>query len=139
MKKLSCSLQATQWTREIIIPLYCYVGNHKYVPGPVEGCHDPACAAFRDVDVPPLGLLASTVAGGFNDSRGDAQYDYHKKFDKGLDAYAGARKEGLQPKATTVQAVEAAQREVKSQEAGMKVLRKAGADTSGLKTAAGVE
>ncbi len=120
------------------MPLYCYVGNHTYVSGPVEGCHDPACAAFRDVDVPPLGLLASTVQGAFNDSRGDVKYDYHKKFDKGLDAYAGARKEGLQPKATTVAAVEAAQKEVKSQERGLKRLRKAGADTTELKKAAGV-
>ena len=120
-------------------PLYCYVGNHQYVSGPVEGCHDPACAAFRDVDVPPLGLLASTVAGGFNDSRGNQQYDYHKNFDKGLDAYAGARKEGLQPKATTVRAVAEAQKEVKSQERGLKKLRKAGVPTSELKRTAGVE
>ena len=120
-------------------PWYCHIGNHLYVEGPVEGCHDPACAAFREVDVPPLGLLSSTVSGGFNDSRGDAQYDFQKNFDKGLDAYAGARKEGLAPKTTTVAGVEAAQREVKSQQRGIDKLRKAGADTSELKTAAGVE
>ena len=120
-------------------PYYCHVGNHLYVSGPAEGCHDPACAAFRDVDVPPLGLLASTVEGGYNDSRGDVRYDFQKGFDKGLDAYAGARKEGLKPKSTTVAGVEAAQREVKSHQRGINKLRKAGVDTSELKTAAGVE
>ena len=121
------------------MPLFCYVGNHQYVTGPVEGCHDPTCVAFRDVDVPPLGLLPSTVSGGYNDSRGDGQYDFQKDFDKGLDAYAGARAEGLAPKATTTKAVREAQAEVKSQQRGINKLRKAGADTSELKTAAGVE
>ena len=87
----------------------------------------------------PLGLLPSTVPGAHNDSRGDAQYDFHKKFDKGLDAYKKARGEGLAPKATTVAAVEASHREVKSHKRALKKLKKMGADTTKLSVAKGVE
>ncbi len=121
------------------MPYYCHVGAHLYVSGKEEGCHHASCLAFREVVIPPLGLLASTVPGAFNDSRGDVQYDYHKKFDKGLDAYKKARGEGLQPKATTVDAVEASHREVKSHQRAIKKLKKWGADPSELKTAKGVE
>ena len=121
------------------MPLFCYVGSHDYVTGKDEGCQHNTCLAFRGVEVPPLGLLPSTVPGAHNDSRGDAQYDFHKKFDKGLDAYKKARGEGLAPKATTVEAVEASHREVKSQKRAIKKLKKWGADTSELATAKGVE
>jgi len=121
------------------MPYYCHVGAHLYVSGKEEGCHHAACVTFREVVVPPLGLLASTVPGAHNDSRGDQQYDYHKKFDKGLDAYKKARGEGLQPKATTVAAVEASHREVKSHTRAIKKLKKMGVGTSELATAKGVE
>lgn len=123
-----------------MMPYFCHIHNGLYVSGPdgAEGCHESTCVEFRKLDVPPLGLLPSTVPGAHNDSQGDVQYDFQKKFDKGLDAYKKARGEGLAPAATTVAAVEASHRQVKSQKRAIKKLRKMGADTSELATASGV-
>ena len=81
-------------------------------------------------------IMLGTVPGGHNDTHGSAQYKYQSNFDKGLDAYKSARDEGLRPKGTTVAAVDAAHREVKSQK---RALKKLGMDASELKTVAGVE
>ena len=84
------------------------------------------------------GPLVGTVPGGFNDSRGDAKYDFQKNFDKGLDQYKAARDEGLRPKATTVEAVREAQDTVRSHKRAIKKIKKIG-DVSELKVAPGVD
>jgi len=120
------------------MPYFCHIHNGLYVAGPdgAEGCHEATCVAFRDVDVPPLGVMTGTVPGGHNDTYGSSQYKFQANFDKGLDAYKEARGEGLAPKGTSVAAVEKARAEVKSQE---RALKKLGMDSSELKTVAGVE
>ena len=80
------------------------------------------CNAKRKEEHTPQYLLIGTVPGAHNDSRGDAQYNFQKNFDKGIDAYKKAKGEGLQPKATTVEAVDAAHKEVKSQQRALKKL-----------------
>ena len=121
------------------MPYFCHVGNHLYVAGPVDGCHEPTCLEFKELDVPPLGLMVGSIPGGHNDTYGSAQYKYQSQFDKGLDAYRGAKDEGLQPKATTVGAVEAARKQVVSQKRGLKKLKKMGIGADEVKTVAGVE
>jgi len=122
------------------MPYFCHVGNHLYVTDPdgAEGCHEPSCVDFRNKDVPPLGVLLGTVPGGHNDTHAGAKYKFQSGFDKGLDAYRGARDEGLSPKSTTVEAVEASHREVKSQKRALEKMKKMGMDTSTVKTAKGV-
>ena len=82
-------------------------------------------------------IMIGTIPGGFNDTRGDPQYDFQKNFDKGLDAYRKARDEGLAPATTSVAAVEASQRQVKSQKRALEKLKKMGIDGSELATAPG--
>ena len=82
----------------------------------------------------PQSVMIGTVPGGHNEAA-SAQYRYQAGFDKGLDAYKAARAEGLAPKATTVSAVDAARRQVKSQE---RALKKMGMRKDELKTVAGV-
>ena len=49
------------------MPYFCYVGNHQYVNDPeVEGCQHESCLPFKEVDIPPLGVLLGTVPGGHN-------------------------------------------------------------------------
>lgn len=121
------------------MPYFCHVGNHLYVVGPVEGCHDPGCLEFKELDVPPLGIMVGSVPGGFNDSNASKQYKYQSQFDKGLDAYREARDEGLKPKATTVGAVKAARKEVASHKRGLKKLKKMGIGAGEVSAASGVE
>lgn len=83
--------------------------------------------------------MVGTIPGGHNDTHGSSRYQFQKGFDKGLDGYKEARDEGLQPKATTVEAVEKARAEVKSQERAIKKLKLDRDDRAQLKTAAGVD
>ena len=62
--------------------------------------------------------LVGTVPGGSKDT---IEHRMHMDFDKDMDAYLGARKEGLQPKQTTMKAVKEAQAEVTSQTKALKV------------------
>jgi hypothetical protein len=75
-----------------------------------------------------------TVPGGFNDSKDR----FHRTFDKGLDAYEKARKEGLEPSATTVDAVRREEQDVASQQRAVEKLRKV-TDVEGVKVKPGVE
>lgn len=84
------------------------------------------------------GPLVGTVPGGHNDVYGSPQYKFQRDFDPGLESYRKAKDEGLQPKATTVKAVEQAQKEVKSHERGLKKLRNLGVEAP-LQVAAGVD
>lgn len=79
--------------------------------------------------------LFGTVPGGYNDTNGS---QFHRNFDKGMYAYEKARKEGLEPKATTVEAVREAEKQVASQQKAVKKLKKVG-DVEGLKVASGVD
>ena len=74
--------------------------------------------------------LFTTVPGGHNDTRA---YRFHKDFDKGMDEYAKARKNGLEPNASTLEAVNKAKSEALSEERALKKLSKV-ADTEGMKT-----
>ena len=116
-------------------PYFCHVHNGLYVKGDDEGCQHDACLRFRNLDVPPVGVVTAVVPGGANDTEA---YRFHKDFDKGLDKYAEAKRNGLQPKGTTVRAVEAAKAEVASHERALKKLRKY-QDVDGIKTVSGVE
>lgn len=100
------------------------------------GINCPQCHSGRSFDIQP-GPLVGTVPGGHNDSRGDARYDFQKNFDKGLDEYRKARGEGLQPRASTVEAVRDAHLQVRAQKRALKKIKKYG-DASTLKVAAGV-
>jgi len=121
------------------MPLFCYVGNHPYLTGPEDGCHEPTCLQFKELDVPPLGPMIGTVPGGHNDTNGSRQYKYQSQFDKGLDAYKEAKDEGIQPAATTVAAVEAAREQVASHKRGLKKLKKMGIGAGEVSVASGVE
>ena len=91
--------------------------------------------ANHDSRVPYVG----TVPGGFNDSKGDARYDFQKGFDSGLAAYEKARTvDGIQPESTTVEGVEQAYEKVRSQQKAVKKLKKY-ADPADIKVAPGVE
>lgn len=114
-------------------PYFCHISNHLYDPcGDCDGC---VCVHAFDNTPEPTTPLFGTVPGGFNDTQANR---FHRDFDKGMYAYEKARKEGLQPKATTLDAVEEAQRSVKSSSRAVKKLSKIG-DVSGLKVPAGVE
>lgn len=79
--------------------------------------------------------LIGTVPGGHNDS---ARHQFHREFDRGMYAYEKARKEGLQPSATTVAAVEAEHKAVRSQQRALKKLAKHD-DVTEVSTRPGVE
>jgi len=121
------------------MPLFCYIHSGDYVHGDSEGCQHVSCIKFRNTEMPPERVLVGSIPGGYNDTCGDAQYDFQKNFDKGLHAYKKARDDGLRPSGTSVEAVKAAQREAASQSRALKVLEKAGADTTELRRAEGVE
>ena len=109
----------------------CYISNHPYdYDAERDGC---ACTARFDDYVMPDVPLFGTVPGGANDTR---DYRFHMDFDKGMDKYAAARRNGLQPKSTTIAAVEQAEAQVASQE---RALKKLGGAAEGVKTAPGVE
>lgn len=78
--------------------------------------------------------MFGTVPGGANDTK---EYRFHKDFDKGMNEYAKARDEGLQPKHSTLDAVKDEHKKVKSQQRALKKLSKV-ADTDGIPTAPGV-
>ena len=109
----------------------CHIGNHPYDYDPErDGC---ACTAqYDDYEMPAVPLFG-TVPGG---SRDTPDYRFHMDFDKGLDKYAAARRNGLQPAATTETAVEQAEAQVASQTRALKKLGGAGDE---LKTVPGVE
>jgi len=109
----------------------CYISNHPYDYDEERGgCR--CIARFDDYEMPDVPLFG-TVPGGANDTK---EYRFHMDFDKGLDKYAAARRNGLAPKATTVAAVEQAEAQVASQE---RALKKLGGNSEGLKTVPGVE
>jgi hypothetical protein len=109
----------------------CYISNHPYdYDEERDGCR--CIARYDDYEMPKIPLFG-TVPGGANDT---PEYRFHMDFDKGMNKYSKARKDGLKPKATTAQAVEKAEREVASQERALKKLGGAGEH---LKTAPGVD
>lgn len=96
-------------------------------------CAQCRAEAWRNHERPNIYL--GTVPGGFNDSDG---HSFHRNFDKGMYEYEKARKEGLQPKATTVEAVREAQDQVRVHKKALKKLNKV-ADVEGINVAPGVE
>lgn len=96
-------------------------------------CAEHRQLAWEDHSVPRI--YVGTVPGGYNDSGANR---FHRSFDEGMYEYEKARKEGLQPKATTVDAVRAEQNRVKSHERALKKLSKV-ADVSELSAAPGVK
>ena len=69
---------------------------------------------------PPLMM---TVPGGSKDT---IEHRMHMDFDKDMDAYLGAKKDGLQPKQVSRKAVKEAQDEVVSQTKALKVANSVG-------------
>ena len=81
--------------------------------------------------------LIGVVPGGSKDT---IEHRMHMDFDKNLDAYRGAKAEGLQPKQTTMKAVKEAQAEVKSHEAALAGASKVGVEfPENIPVAAGVD
>ena len=70
--------------------------------------------------MPPIGVVMGVVPGTSKDT---GPYRYHMDFDKGLDKYREARANGLQPKATTVKAVEESKAEVASHSRALKKMK----------------
>ena len=109
----------------------CYISNHPYDYDEERGgCR--CIARYDDYQMPKTPVFG-TVPGGANDTR---EYRFHMDFDKGMDRYAKARANGLAPAATTVDAVDAAERQAASQERALKKLGGAGEE---LRTVPGVE
>ncbi len=99
----------------------CHIGNHPYAYSEeLDGCE--CIARFQDYDMPKTPLFG-VVPGGSKDT---PDFRFHNDFDKGVNSYAKARGEGLAPKSTTVAGVEAAHREVRSQERALKKMGGAG-------------
>lgn len=114
------------------MPFFCHIHNGLYVKEEgVEGCQHEKCQKYREIQVPPVGVVTAVVPGGANDT---PTYRFHKDFDKGLDKYATARKNGLEPRSTTVAAVDAAEREAASQRRALKKLEKMGVEANEVKT-----
>ena len=108
----------------------CHLSNHPYTYSEeLEGCE--CIVKWQDYEMPDTPMFG-TVPGGSKDTE---DFRFHMDFDKGMNSYAKARGEGLAPKSTTVAGVEAAHREVKSQE---RALRKLGGAGEELKRASGV-
>ena len=118
------------------MPYFCHTHNGLYEPGDDEGCQHTKCIQFRNLDVTPVGVVMGVVPGTSKDT---ASHRYHRDFDKGLDKYAEARANGLQPKSTTVEGVEQAEAEAASHSRELKKLKKWGGADTELKTAKGVE
>jgi hypothetical protein len=109
----------------------CHISDHPYDYDPErDGCR---CGAQFDDYVMPKVPLVGTVPGGANDT---ADYRFHMDFDKGMDRYVAARRNGLAPAATTVAAVEQAEAQAASQQRALKKLGGAGEQ---LKVAPGVD
>ena len=109
----------------------CYISNHPYdYDEERDGCR---CIARYDDYVMPEVPLFGTVPGGANDT---PEYRFHMDFDKGMERYASARSNGLEPAATTVAAVERAEAQAASQQRALKKLGGAGEE---LKVVPGVE
>jgi hypothetical protein len=111
----------------------CYIHN-----GPREQCDDcGGCTCVHAFDnMPPSKMpYFGTVPGGANDTK---EYRFHRDFDKGMNEYKKARDEGLQPAQTTIDAVETAQNQVRSQTKAAKLLKNE-TDLDGLNFAAGVD
>ena len=100
-----------------------------------DSCQATAAQARADVwrGSPLIGI----VPGGSKDT---IEHRMHMDFDKDMDAYAGAKAEGLQPKQISQQAVRAAQAEVKSHEAALRDASKVGIEfPENVKVAPGVD
>ena len=118
------------------MPFFCHVHNGLYVSGDKDGCQHEECLRYRALDIPPLGMIPTTVPGGANDT---PEHRFHKTFDKGLDQYREARRHGIQPRTTEYGAVEKAERQVYEQADALRKLESiSDSDTSKLPTAKGV-
>ena len=117
------------------MPYFCHLSNHLWTR--CTPCDEDHCGCVHQWDdyVMPNTPLFGTVPGGANDNE---SYRFHKDFDKGMNEYQKAKGEGLQPAATTVEAVKAEQDRVRSQERAVQKLKKT-QDVSGIHVAPGVE
>lgn len=115
----------------------CHISEHPRIECPC-GCGGCECIHRYDNYEMPKTVLVGVVPGGANDTEA---YRFHKDFDKGLYAYEKAKKDGLQPEGTSLEAVERTKRKVASQERGLKKLRAMGAieNIDSVKTLKGVE
>ena len=109
----------------------CQISNHPYDYDEERGgCR---CGSqWDDYEMPDMPVFG-TVPGASKDTQ---DYRFHMDFDKGMNKYREARENGLQPKATTVAAVDEAEAQVASQG---RALKKLGGAVEGIKTAPGVE
>jgi len=114
-------------------PYFCHVSNHMYTQ--CDDCNGCICVHQWDDYEMPKTPLFGTVPGGHNDDNANR---FHRDFDKGMYAYEKARKEGLQPKATSVEAVEAEHNRVRSQQRAVEKLKNV-TDVSELSVTKGVE
>lgn len=111
----------------------CHLHN-----GVREQCDDcGGCTCVHAYDNMPESKMPyfGTVPGGANDT---PEYRYHRNFDPGMNAYAKARAEGLQPKRSDLAAVAEAQETVTSQTKAAKLLKNE-TDLDGLRFAPGVD
>lgn len=112
---------------------FCHLSNHPRVQ--CDDCGGCVCVhQWDDYEMPDTPLFG-TVPGGHNDTEA---HKFHRTFDKGMDAYQKARKEGLQPSAATLESVEKEHDRVRSHQRAVKKLRNV-TDVSELSVAKGVE
>jgi len=111
---------------------FCHLSNHERVE--CDDCDGCICVHQWDNYEMPKTPLFGTVPGGYNDSKNKFQ----RNFDKGMYAYEKAKAEGLQPAATTVEAVEAEHEKVRSQQRALEKVKQF-ADVEDIKTAPGVK
>lgn len=82
------------------MPYICHIHNGMYVKSEeVEGCQHQGCIDIRNSN-PPKRVVFGAVPGGTMKSA--IAKDHAVKFDKDMNSYYDARKQGLKPKNITV-------------------------------------
>ena len=79
--------------------------------------------------------LVGIVPGASKDT---ADVQWRRNYEPGLDAYLKAKNEGIQPETSDLKGVDKAHKQVKSQEAALRAIKKF-SDIDGVKTVPGVD
>jgi hypothetical protein len=88
------------------MPYFCYIHNGLYVKGEEEGCQDKYCLEFKELDVPPVGIMFGAVPGGT--TKASLARTHSDKFHKDMYAYEDARKQGVEPEQVSAKAAQKA-------------------------------
>ena len=91
--------------------------------------------AHQKADVWRGSPLVGIVPGASKDT---ADVQWRRDYEPGLDAYLKAKNEGIQPETSDLKGVDKAHKQVKSQEAALRAIKKF-SDIDGVKTVPGVD